>query len=323
MLGLPVPQIVLAEDTNAKGRFIVLDGKQRLTTLKQFAAPDEEFASLRLRNLEFLPQLNGMTFEQLQSSPLGLEFSESLLAQPVRTIVVRNWRKPPVLYQIFVRLNQNSVALSPQELRQALYPGEFTTWINERSRDSIQIHEARRMKHEDFRMRDAEMLLRYVALSLHLENYSGNLRQFLDDACIIGNRTWDQSRVECLILADQCEHSIAVTQKIFDKDSFMRATRDGYIRRFNIAVFDAMTLVFSSAQITLDDIDQSKASSLRARFESLCTDNDWFREAIVSSTKTPRNTFGRLLIWGRAVRETFDKDVPIVNRAELLVDPPE
>ena len=30
ILGLPVPQIVLAEDPTQKGRFIVLDGKQRL-----------------------------------------------------------------------------------------------------------------------------------------------------------------------------------------------------------------------------------------------------------------------------------------------------
>src|SRR5262245_20453367 len=36
-LGLPVPPIVLAERPDVRGSFLVLDGKQRLTALAQFA----------------------------------------------------------------------------------------------------------------------------------------------------------------------------------------------------------------------------------------------------------------------------------------------
>src|SRR4051812_11524643 len=54
ILGLPVPAVVLAEDAATKGKFIVLDGKQRLITIKQFAAPDDSFASFKLRGMEFL-----------------------------------------------------------------------------------------------------------------------------------------------------------------------------------------------------------------------------------------------------------------------------
>lgn len=36
-LQLPIPQIVLAERQDQRGRYIVLDGKQRLLTLAQFA----------------------------------------------------------------------------------------------------------------------------------------------------------------------------------------------------------------------------------------------------------------------------------------------
>jgi Protein of unknown function DUF262 len=112
MLGLPVPQVVLAEDARQKGRFIVLDGKQRLITLKQFAAPGSTFPALRLRRLEFLRDLENLTFEDLSDRPSVREYADSFLSQPVRTIVVRNWRQEAILYQIFVRLNQNSVTLS-------------------------------------------------------------------------------------------------------------------------------------------------------------------------------------------------------------------
>ncbi len=37
VLGLPVPQIVLAEDKSDRGSFLVIDGKQRLLSLQQFA----------------------------------------------------------------------------------------------------------------------------------------------------------------------------------------------------------------------------------------------------------------------------------------------
>src|SRR4029077_4538780 len=36
IVGLPIPQIVLAESKKERGRFIVLDGKQRLLSILQF-----------------------------------------------------------------------------------------------------------------------------------------------------------------------------------------------------------------------------------------------------------------------------------------------
>ena len=38
ILGLPIPQLVLAESPEKKGAFIVIDGKQRLLTLQHFGA---------------------------------------------------------------------------------------------------------------------------------------------------------------------------------------------------------------------------------------------------------------------------------------------
>jgi uncharacterized protein with ParB-like and HNH nuclease domain len=38
ILGLPVPQIVLAESKDRRGSYIVLDGKQRLLSIRQFTA---------------------------------------------------------------------------------------------------------------------------------------------------------------------------------------------------------------------------------------------------------------------------------------------
>lgn len=42
ILGLPVPQIVLAETPDQRGRFIVIDGKQRLITLLRFGGGGDD-----------------------------------------------------------------------------------------------------------------------------------------------------------------------------------------------------------------------------------------------------------------------------------------
>ncbi|MFM5890715.1 MAG: DUF262 domain-containing protein, partial [Dolichospermum sp.] len=42
ILGFPVPQIVLAVNRQEKGKFIVLDGKQRLLTILQFYGGSDE-----------------------------------------------------------------------------------------------------------------------------------------------------------------------------------------------------------------------------------------------------------------------------------------
>ena len=66
VLGLPIPQIVLAEAKDEKGAFLVIDGKQRLLSLEQFAGTHAT-APLVLAGLKFRKELNGKTYEDLQN----------------------------------------------------------------------------------------------------------------------------------------------------------------------------------------------------------------------------------------------------------------
>ena len=67
ILGLPIPQLILADAKGKKGSFIVIDGKQRLLAIRRFAAMDENkgFEPLKLRGLKERADLNGKTYEQL------------------------------------------------------------------------------------------------------------------------------------------------------------------------------------------------------------------------------------------------------------------
>jgi uncharacterized protein with ParB-like and HNH nuclease domain len=68
ILGLPIPQIILAEERNQRGRFVVIDGKQRLLAIRQFASgvDDENFPQLKLTGLNDRKDLNGVTYDKLR-----------------------------------------------------------------------------------------------------------------------------------------------------------------------------------------------------------------------------------------------------------------
>jgi len=69
ILGLPVPQIVLAESKERRGAYIVLDGKQRLLSIRQFAAEenDQIYQQLKLNSLDIRSDLKGKSFVALKN----------------------------------------------------------------------------------------------------------------------------------------------------------------------------------------------------------------------------------------------------------------
>lgn len=192
ILGLPVPQVVLAEMRDRKGSFLVLDGKQRLTALLQFAGgmPSSRANSFRLAELPVLSELNGIGFEAMRNHSSHSNHLAALLNQPVRTVILRGWQSDELLHLVFHRLNSNVVPLSPQELRQALIRGPFLPFLNDASADSESLQKLLRLNGPDFRMRDSELLLRLLAFSLYGELYRGDLRRFLDEAASKLNQSW-------------------------------------------------------------------------------------------------------------------------------------
>jgi hypothetical protein len=60
ILGLPIPQIILAERKDKRGSYVVIDGKQRLLSIRQFCVsePNDTFQALYLKSLKVLDDIN-------------------------------------------------------------------------------------------------------------------------------------------------------------------------------------------------------------------------------------------------------------------------
>lgn len=308
ILGLPVPQIVLAEDRKQRGKFIVLDGKQRLLTLRQFAIGssldvtngDETAKGFGLTSLDVRKDLRLKTLKKLEEDGAHIEDLNALLNETIRTVVVRRWPNEEFLNLVFLRLNTGSVRLSPQELRQALHPGKFTDFLDVATYNSSELQAALRIEKPDFRMRDVEIMLRYYAMTRRLGEYTGNLKKFLDDSVNELNEAWSTEEAEIREVASECNRAIQATFDVFGDNSFYRWSRGDFEGRFNRAVFDIMTYYFRHQPIA-DAAQDDKVEVVRA-FKGLCDTDPNFVESIQTTTKTPLATYRRLSIWGETLQ---------------------
>ena len=309
ILGFPVPLIVLATNNKEKGKFIVLDGKQRLLTILQFygdsTTPNNSFT---LKDLEFLDNLNGCQYQDLKNDFNLNDFLDQLDNQTIRTIVIRNWKTESFLHKIFLRLNVENTPLSSQELRQALHPGGFINFLDDRAIESQALKKIFKSSYPDFRMRDTDILLRYVAFHYYLSDYRGDLKKFLDNACVSLNARWDQNSEEIKNIIDQFEKAVQTTINIFGEKNFSRLwlpESATYRSQFNRAILDVMVFYFC------DDLMRAAAETNKEQveeaFKSLCrTAVDRFKNAVLISTNTKQSTYDRFHLWGQALSKVLD-----------------
>lgn len=316
IVGLPIPQLVLAEIPTERGRYLVLDGKQRLLSLLKFTGgEDDPGAGFALSGLQARPDLRRVRYSRMESDAALNGELNSFLNYTIRTVIIRNWPNRDFLYQVFLRLNTQSVKLSPQELRQAIAPGPFTTFADDFSADSMEIQRLLGRSSPDPRMRDVEILVRYLAFQTHLIDYRGRMKNFLDEACIRGNRNWERDEQNVRHLSSSFDAGIRTLRIVFGD----RLARKPGSRSFNRAIFDALSYYTSSEAVRASMEESSE--KLRPAYDQLFADPD-FRDAIESDTAGIPNTVIRLRKWGETLNEVcgFQLALPHVVGGRICLE---
>lgn len=180
-LGLPIPPIFVA--TNDNFSWEVVDGLQRISTLILYMSDDENVRSkvsrpesLVLEGLENLDQLNGKTYGEL-SRALQLY----LARQPLQVISLTDKSDKSVRFDLFERLNTGAIALSAQEVRTAVYNGEFLSFVENLSCDE---NLRKLLKLQEKNKNDgtiAEQVLKYFAYKNASSYFKGAVTTFLND----------------------------------------------------------------------------------------------------------------------------------------------
>ena len=313
ILGLPIPQIILAEKKEKKGTYIVIDGKQRLISLRRFFAKreDREFPPLRLKGMSIINTLTGKSFEDISSDIELGSFSSQIENFPIRTIVIKNWPNEEFLYTVFLRLNTGSLPLAPQELRQALHPGDFIDFTDEFSISSEQIKKVLNINKPDYRMRDIELVIRYFSFKYFIKSYKGNLKSFFDNTVETLNRNWDQQSDHIRETAEQLNAAIDASYTIFGNNAFSKWKNHNFDKRFNRAIFDIMVYYFSNPEVR--DIALAKREELQNEFKMLCDNNIDFLNSFETSTKNVQPTNTRFKTWGDSLSKICNIKIDIPN----------
>ncbi len=153
VLGLPIPSIFLAEDSD--GRLEIVDGSQRLRTIAAFLNDE-----LSLRGLEKLTYLNDLRF-----SDLPLSRKRKINNISLRMIVLSDDATDEVKNDLFDRINRGSDNLRNMEKRRGIYQGGFTNFIydecnaNQAFKSLVVLSPAVAKRQEN-----EELILRYFAL---------------------------------------------------------------------------------------------------------------------------------------------------------------
>lgn len=313
ILGLPIPQLILAERKDRKGTYIVIDGKQRLLSIRQFfsSIDDVTFPRLKLKGLDSLAHLNNKSFVDIQGDPNLAEFATIIENQPIRTIVIKNWPNEAFLYNVFLRLNTGSLPLAPQELRQALHPGPFIDFTDQFSIDSIQIKKVLNINEPDYRMRDIELVIRFYSFKYFINDYNGNLKLFFDETVLKLNRDWNQREGEIRASSQELNNAIDFSYRIWGNNTFKKWKDDQYQGRFNRAIYDIMVYYFSNPNIRV--ACEQYMVEIEAAFKNLCIIDVEFLNSFETSTKNIEPTRKRYATWGGKLGEISGMVINVPN----------
>lgn len=171
LLGLPVPGVFLVKEPS--GRLLVLDGHQRLHTLRAFYEGVIEGLEYRLKYVQ--DRYVGKTYKELE-----IEERRRLDDSIIHATVIRQdepSEDQSSIYVIFERLNTGGMNLQPQEIRVALYHGEFSHLLTE-----LNVNPSWRELYgkKSKRLKDLEMILRFFSLYYHVDDYKRPMKEFLN-----------------------------------------------------------------------------------------------------------------------------------------------
>lgn len=230
IMNVPIPPIFLYEKEYSV--YEVMDGLQRLTAISQFY--EDKFS---LQDLIEWKELNGLKYSQLpEQIKKGIDrryiSSIILLQETAKTEAEANRLKQLV----FERINSGGEKLKPQEIRNALYPGDLNNLTIKLARNEyfcqlwdipipdqieLETNDPRQEVIEDkyFKdMSDAELVLRFFAYR-QIDQWQGNtMEYFLDEFLKKGNEIFNDKVLKGL--KEIFEETVKFAYELFEKKAF-------------------------------------------------------------------------------------------------------
>ncbi len=330
-MNVPIPAIFLLEKIDKDGKtHEVIDGVQRVTTLIAFKE-----GILRLRGLTKLPDLNQATFGTLPP-----EVREFFYEQELQLIIIERTTNPDIQFEIFERLNQGSVSLNAQELRNCMFHGSFNDFLIQLSKKEAyrelltsfpKFKPVSYGRPDKNRMLSVEIILQFFALyenhrKLETGDYPAPKKELLNSYMMNranyqvddsmnddSSQFYDMNNDELEALFDKV---ILMTKMTFAGNQFKRfdAEKDTaqFTKTFSKSVFDVQCLGFSDYKVS--DIEDKT----EIIYDAFLDVSSYDRDFILSITRsTAQKINDRMTIWKNKLTDVIENPTSYFEKLEL------
>jgi Protein of unknown function DUF262 len=273
LIRIPLPSFYM--DGTDEEKFLVVDGQQRLTALKNFIVDK----TLVLEGLEFLP------YNRKKFGELPRNMQRRIEETQVSVFLIEKGTPSGVKFNIFKRINTGGMPMSSQEIRHAMNEGPALDFLKDLAESSEFLAATQNSVTPD-RMADRECALRFCAFSaIDIEKYNfKDLDSFLNETMQNLNKMNEINRKK---LAIRFKRSMSTATKIFQKSAFRKLMNPVKGRNpFNKALFEAWSVNIDK----LSDEEVKIAIRNKQRIHTLFVqlmENQDFEVSVTAGTGSP------------------------------------
>lgn len=290
LLQIPLPAFYFAEDTD--GTLRVVDGVQRLSTVNDFVRGGvDNRGGFTLSGLEYIANVVGMRFDNLPPLWQRRIYNTQIVAH-----VIDPSTPPPVMYDIFRRINTGGTPLNAQEIRHCMSKPRSRAFLKRLTElTDFDIATDGLLKNQR-RMIDREVALRFCAfwLSDPLSYEYNTMDEFLWDATERIDDVNKTSDEELDRLQAAFERGLRNAYLIFGQHAYRKwPENDERLKPFNRALFESWTVELARIDEKVS-VEGSGGISFRARDKM--TNDLAYIASITASTGAPRRVQTRFSV---------------------------
>ena len=280
IINIPVPPVFMYEIEY--GKYEVMDGLQRISAIMDFYNDAYE-----LEGLTEWSELNGRKYSQLPKKVReGIDRRQISMVSLLKESAKTPLQEQKMKRMVFERLNTGGVKLEDQEIRNALYDGKFNQMCKKLSKniefrklwgipvnittdksieelekldivDSLDVADELATNNLYMRMYDVELVLRFFAMR-HINEFSGQLSEFMDKCLIFGNSLLDDDSQKEQLFEKLFLETIVKANRLFGENAFCqyKEIRGSFKwSKPQKMIYDSLMLALTKYKINETEID--------------------------------------------------------------------
>jgi uncharacterized protein with ParB-like and HNH nuclease domain len=302
LMDIPIPVIYLSEEED--GVYSVIDGQQRVTSFTNYL--NNKF---KLTQLEVYDELNGKNFESLPK-----DIQRKIKSSTLKCVCLKKECKD-LKYEIFSRLNRGAVKLTPQELRNCLFRGNFNNMLHELSKNPLL---EKMFREKNSRMKYEEYILRFFTVT-EFHQYKKSMIQTLNHYMDTNKNISD---TEVKVKSFKILNLLNLINTVLGEYAFCGYTfgKESKSPKFNAPIYDSIIAAFS--MFDESDILKNKIK-IKTAIENIKINDNEYRNFTFAGTSSRIMIIGRIMkiyfamceiIGNMGIKERVDLILPEIKR---------